>query len=491
MTFFLFRLTRFFLVVLALGLISASPLQPGFCQDRSNSEQLPELISAPILPRRQITLIGAIELARRNYPGIKTATLRSDAVRESITEAKAAYIPKLELLFDENYGTANNITGFLAPQAIVPNISGTVRDTNRYLGGFGFTTGALLSWEPFDFGLRKARIHEARSATFRAQAQAAVTELEVQSRAAEAFITAIATEQVVKAARAKVERLSVFLETVRVLAGRELKAQTDIYLAEAELVKSKDELIVAEQNQKIALASLVRWTGSASDDIRPHAGGLIQEARSSLPPIVDPRLHPDALAQSALIDVVNARRRVLERSFAPRFFMRFPINGRGSTFSPDLSMNFRRGYYPTTFNYAISALVLFPVTDIFTLKPQIRAQRKNELAERARYDEIILNLKEQDARARAMVEGAIKIAGNAPVKLRAAQEAANSTKIRYRYQLASVNDVALDEQRLTQAQVDFATAQLQIWRALLASALARGDLKPFVDQVSSISGGAN
>jgi len=121
--------------------------------------------------------------------------------------------------------------------------------------------------------------------------------------------------------------------------------------------------------------------------------------------------------------------------------------------------------------------------DIFQLRAQRKAESKNESAERARYDEIMLSLKEQDAQARAMIEGSIRIAENAPIKVKASQEAANSARIRYRYQLASVNDVALDEQLLTQSEVEYATAQLQVWRALLAASVARGSMKPFVDQV--------
>jgi outer membrane protein TolC len=78
-------------------------------------------VSAP----QSLTLLDAIELARKNYPAIKAAAYKTDAAREGITQAKTAYLPRVDLLFDENYGTANNITGFLAPQNIVPNISGT------------------------------------------------------------------------------------------------------------------------------------------------------------------------------------------------------------------------------------------------------------------------------------------------------------------------------------------------------------------------------
>lgn len=472
---------------LALFCLLAVSFPVACAQDGASGISQPVRIPNGMDGSQPLTLVAAIDLARRNYPAIKAATLKTEAFREGITQAKTAYLPRADFMFDENYGTANNITGFLAPQNIVPNISGVVRNNNSFVGGFGFTSGALVSWEPFDFGLRKAQVSVARSTTMQSQAQIAVTELDVASRAADAFLSVLAAQQVVKAAQSKSERLRIFLETVRVLAQKEMKAKTDEYLAEAELVRSKDELIAAEQNYKIAMASLIKWTGLSSETVDTLPGALLKEAPASYFTVADPRMHPQALAQKASIDVIQARKHALDRSYAPRVFLRFPVYARGTSFNPDLSLNFGKGYYPTTFNYAISALVLFPAMDIFQLKAQRRAEYKNELSERFRYDEILLQLKEQDARSRAMIEGAVRMAANAPVKVRAAQEAANSVRIRYRYQLASVNDVALNEQLLTQSEVEYATAQLQVWRALLAAAVAHGDLKPFIARAAQAS----
>ncbi|MFN8656811.1 MAG: TolC family protein [Candidatus Obscuribacterales bacterium] len=454
-----------------------------FAQDSSSNQ--PIVITPSTRIGTPLTLQGAIEMSHRNYPAIRSASLRADAAKEGITQAKTAYLPHADIMFDENYGTANNITGFLAPQMIVPNISGQVQNKNNFLGGFGFTSGALISWEPFDFGLRKAQVRVAQSTTRRTQAQIVISELDAMSRAADAFLSVLAAQQVMKASRAKVDRLNVFLETVHVLAQQQLKPTTDEYLAQAELVRAKDELIMAEQNYKIAQAALVKWTGLGLEEVEVDAGPLLRQVPETHFQPADLSSHPQALAQNAAIDLVHARKHALERTYFPKFYLRLPVYARGSSFNPDLTKDFGKGYYPTTFNYAISGLILFPAMDIFQLRAQRRAESKNELAERARYDEIMLNLKEQDAQARAMIEASIRIAENAPIKVKASQEAANSARIRYRYQLASVNDVALDEQLLTQSEVEYATAQLQVWRALLAAAVARGSMKPFVDQVLS------
>ena len=437
-----------------------------------------------------MSVLDAIDLAKRNYPSIRAASLKAEAAREGIVQAKTAYLPRLDLLLDENYGTANNITGFLAPQSIVPNISGTVLKSNNFLGGFGFTSAALVSWQPFDFGLRKANVDVQRFATKQAQSQIAVNELQTMSQAADAFLSVIAAQQVIRAAESKVERWKVFAETVQVLVQKQLKPATDQFLAEAELISAKDELIAARQNYKVALAALVRWSGITGDTIEVQAAPLVYQAPENHFTVYDLYQHPQAVAQESVIDVIRAQRHAIERTWYPEFRVRVPVYARGSSFQPDLSLNFGQGYYPTKFNYAISALVTFPVMDTVSLRSQRRAAIKNELAERAHLDEIFLNLKQQDAQAAAMIEASSQIAANAPIKLKAAQEAAESTRIRYRFQLVNVNDVAQNEQLLTQAQVDYATAQLQVWRALLALATAHGNLAPFIDLVAKAAAGS-
>jgi len=461
---------------------------PSFCCAEEPAGNLPQL-STETIPLRPtiLTLTGAIELARRNYPAIRTSQLRADAQREGIKQAKIAYLPAVALLLDENYGTANNVTGFLAPQLVVPNISGLVKNKNNFLGGFGFTTGALISWEPLDFGLRKAQVNTARSATTQAQSQVAVTQLQVMTTAADAFLQALAARQAVRAAQAQVDRWNVFYETVHVLAQRELKALTDEYLAQAELVRAKDQLIAANQNYKIAIATLIESVGIDAESVELEPGNLLAELPESHFSVANFSLHPQAMAQKATIELAQAKNQALDRTFYPRLFLRVPLYARGTSFEPDLSLNFGRGYYPTTFNYAISALVTFNPTDIFLLRSQRRAELKTISAEQSRYEEIMLNLKAQDARARAFIEGAVLTAQNAPIKVHASTEAANSARIRYQHQLASINDVAQNEQLLTQSQVEYATAQLQVWRALLAAAVARGDLTPFVQQVSRVN----
>ena len=61
------------------------------------------------------------------------------------------------------------------------------------IGGsvWGSATGALFSWEPFDFGLRQAAVAGAEAAVARARAGEALTRLDVQTAVGAAFLTIV------------------------------------------------------------------------------------------------------------------------------------------------------------------------------------------------------------------------------------------------------------------------------------------------------------
>src|SRR5262245_47269218 len=128
-----------------------------------------------------ITLEKAVDTALTNYPEIRAARAREDAARAGIEVAKTSYLPRTDLLWQENRATSNNVFGLLLPQSIIPPISGPVLGTKAYDSVWGSAAGVLLSWEAVDFGQRKADVGVARAQTSAAKAQAELTELDVAS----------------------------------------------------------------------------------------------------------------------------------------------------------------------------------------------------------------------------------------------------------------------------------------------------------------------
>lgn len=434
-------------------------------------------------PPQTLTLADAIDLARTNYPTLKESRARAEAAREAIGVARTAYLPRLDALWQGNRATRNNIFGLLLPQSVVPPISGPVLGTTSSDAVWGSAAGVALSWQAIDFGVRKANVDVAEAQTLLASAQLALTELDVTSAAADAFLTVLASDETVRAARANVERLQVFADSVRTLVRNQLRPGADESHADAELAIARNQLSQAIQNADIARAALAQAVGQAGASLTLQPGPLahLPELPAATAGSMD--AHPAARAEAAAIDAVRARERALQRSYVPRIDVQSAFAARGSGAQVPGQRVGGNGWTLQVPNWAAGITVTFPALDIFSLRARERVELQNERAEQGRYEQIVQNLTTQDLRARALMAAATEIARNTPGELKAASDAESRARARYTSGLGTVIEVAEAQRLLAQAEADDAVARLGVWRALLAAAQARGDLTPFVQQV--------
>ena len=122
------------------------------------------LLIAGVTLKAQLTIAQAVETALRNYPSVRVSEEQVNAAAAGIELARTAYLPRLDALAQANRATRNNVFGMLLPQSLIPSISGPVLGTNNLGTAWGSVLGGLVSWEPFDFGLRRANVAAAAAA---------------------------------------------------------------------------------------------------------------------------------------------------------------------------------------------------------------------------------------------------------------------------------------------------------------------------------------
>jgi outer membrane protein TolC len=431
-----------------------------------------------------VKLADAVALAENNYPSIRTAEAQVRAAQAGIDLAHTAYLPRLDLLWQENRASVNNIFGTTLPQGVIPSITGPVLGTKSFASTFGSAGGTLFSWEPFDFGYRKASVEVARNLTNQADAVVKVTKLDVATSAADSFLALLAAQQAVRAAEANVARAQVFADSVHVLVNNQLRAGADAARADADLSAAKNQLNRAQQTAEINRAALAEALGNSGANVTIDPGSLLELPKDLSVPESNLETHPIVLAQKAAIDTARAREHVLDRAYFPKFNFQSAFFARGSGALPNGGFEGgAHGLYPTTPNFALGLTVTFPAFDIFTIRARRKIEIGNEAIEKARLDQTVQALKGQSARAQALIDGALRIAQETPNQLRAAQQAEALTRERYKYGLATVTEVADAQRLLAQAEIDDAVAHLNVWRALLVAARLQGDLKPFLDRV--------
>jgi outer membrane protein TolC len=469
--------TVFYRVGLFLALFSVAPVG-SFSQAQSANGSA------------AMTLDQAVERANANYPAIKAAQAQQRAAQGAIGVARAAYLPRTDLLWQTNRATANNIYGLLLPQGVIPSISGPAIDSDVTRSAWSSGGGALINWQPFDFGVRRAKVDVAREGSEAAKQGASLTALEVGAAAGAAFFDLAAAQQLVAVAEANIRRYESFNKAVHVLVDNALRAGADASQADAQLALARNQLIQARTQAAVRRSALASYLQVPADHVDIDSSDML---KGSLPSDVNTTaamLHPAVLQEKAFSLQQEAQKHALDRSYAPMFNTLGAVSGRGA--GTDLTGRFpggSAGLAPNTLNWALGVQVTFSALDFFNIREQKKVQEANVQAEHARYDLSLSNVSAAVEQARATLAGAKQIAANTPTELLAAQASEQQQQARYRSGLATVVDVAAAEGILAQAEGDDVLACLGVWRAEFGVAVAQGDLVPFLQQLKSLTKG--
>jgi len=445
-------------------------------------------LTAACLPAQQnpLTLTQAVSGAVRNYPAVKVSQEEIDAAAAAIRLARTAYLPRVDALAQVNRATRNNVFGMLLPQplSVIPSMSGPVIGSNNLGTAWGSAVGVLVDWEPFDFGLRQAGVAAAKAT--RAQSQAALkrTEYDIAVATADAYLTVAAAEESVVAAQAGVTRAETVLKTISALVNAELRPGADAARADAELAAARTQWIQAQQARDVARANLSRFVGMEPAAIALAAPRLHDLPPEQAPASLDTAANPIALEQNAVIEQARAQLRALERVYFPRFYLQGAAYARGTGAEVNgTNLGGLNGLALSVQDYALGFTVTFPVMDKAANQARQQAQAATLRAQQARAQQIAIDLRAQWNAAVASLEGARRVAANAPVEVAAAHAAAEQATARYEAGLGNIDEVAEAQRLLTQAEIDEALARLGVWRGLLGVATAAGDITPFLAEV--------
>ncbi|MEO8662859.1 MAG: TolC family protein [Bryobacteraceae bacterium] len=431
-----------------------------------------------------LTLRQAVELAAKSYPSVRISEEQLGAATAGIRLARTGYLPRADVIGQWNRATRNNVFGMTLPQAVLPGISGPVLPDTSLTSVWGSAVGVLVSWEPFDFGLRRANVDSAEASKRRAQAAVERTRFEVSAAAADAFLTELAAEQTVRGAQAAVDRSKVLLTVVDALVKAELRPGVDGSRSRSELAVAETQLIQAQQAVQVAKATLSQLLGTPASGIAPDAGPLLTlPQQTATDGGVDN--HPAAREQLLAVEEVKAREKTLDKTWYPKFMVQGANYARGTGANPNgATEGGVNGLGPNIFNYGLGMTVMFPLFDLPSLRAKREAETYRERAESARLDLVKRDLSAQHERALAYLEGARKVAANTPRQLEFAAAAEQQALARYRAGLGTLVEVA-DTQRLrTQSEIDDSIARLNVWHAMLSVAVAEGDIEPFLRQGS-------
>jgi outer membrane protein len=440
-------------------------------------------------PPTILTLNEAVQYALDHYPTVRAALEQINASTANVSVAKSAYLPRLDSLWQSNRGTANNVFGQVLPQSVIPAMSGPVLAAAAAGSVWGSATGALFSWEPFDFGLRQATVAGAEAAVVRARAGEALTRLDVQTTVGVAFLAIVGAQRAVVALQADLDRRDLLSRTVHTLVDNQLRPGAEASRTDAERAAAQTRLIQAQQAVTLAQISFARVLGLTSGTVAIDATPLLERVPAANV-IAGPTTHPLAQVHQAAIDVAHAQEEVLSRTDLPRVYFQSSVFARGSGANANGQLDGSlTGLGLDRANWAAGIQVVFPnAFDFTSLRARRAVAAASTRAETALYDEALLTLTSQQQAAAAIVESARAVAANTPIQLAAARQSESQARARYQAGLANIVEVADTQSLLAEAEVQDQLARIDVWRALLAQATAQGTLTPFLSLLNTPPG---
>ena len=431
-----------------------------------------------------LSIVQVVQDAQQNYPAIHVSEQELNAAVANIRLARTSYLPRLDGIVEVNRATRNNVFGTLLPQNILPSMSGPVIGTNNAGSVWGSATGLLVNWQPFDFGLRHAKVESAAAARDRANATMQRSQLEVSSAAADAFLTVLAAHQTENAAQVSVDNWETLRKSIHALTTADLRPGADESRIEAEKAAANTQLALATEAVEMSQATLAKFLSKPEEVTRPLSSAHLL-AEVPLGAEDDETLHPEntpaMLEQHAVVSESASELRATDRSWVPQFNLEAAGYGRGTGADTNgQRLSGANGLAPTVGNYAIGLNVTFGFLDFASIHAREATQGATLKAEQSRETLVGRQLQEQFAQARAALRATRSIAKNTPIQVGAARTALGQATARYKAGLTSIDDVAQAQRLVVQAEMDDSIARLNVWRAFLQLQSVRGDLQPFL-----------
>jgi outer membrane protein len=435
-------------------------------------------------PSGGVSITQAVQDALQSYPSIRVTQEQMTAAAAGIRLAQTAYLPRIDALGQVNRATRNTFYGLLLPQGVLPGVDGVA--SNNFGTVWDSGLGALVTWQPFDFGLRAANIAAASAGKDRAQATINRTQYDVSIATADAFLTVIAAQQTAEAARAGVSSWQTLLTTIHALVSAQLRAGADESRVQAETALAQTQLAQAEQAIDVARATLAQFVGVAPSQLDLDPGRLLDKLPAErAEPALAPGSNPLAAEQNAVVAQAQSQLKALDRTYNPQFYVQGLAGSRGTGLVTDgRRLGGLNGLGPTVENYGLGLTVTFPVMDKFALREQEAMEAATIRAGQAQYSVVTTTLQAQFNTALATLTGARRVAANTPVEVSAAQTAVQQARAQYQAGLTPIDNLAQAQRLLVQAQIDDALARLNVWRARLQVETARGDIQPFLTEAT-------
>lgn len=419
--------------------------------------------------------------ATRHLPLLLQKQAQVNSAKAGVTIARNSFLPSAVAMDEVTMASANSLPGAYESFGVIPSVSSSVRGAQDWQAATGNFAVLYSQYELANFGLRKARIDNARSLVGISQADMDFQTYLVQDQVAKLYFELMKAEFQLSADRQNISRYVAVDTIIQSLTSSGIRPGVDSSLAQAEISKARvtyNQRLgdIAQLTQQLAYLTGVEARAIAVDTTSRQMA-LFDQGASGVNPLLTYYQQQKAYNLSS--------ETLVKKSYLPKLILAGGAWGRGSSIAPD-DNTYKD---PTTglgyqrFNYMIGLTLAYNLFDPIHRRNALSQARYQTQASDYALQQQELNLNSETAQAQAAIDEAESNLREIPIQIRAATDAYNQKIAQYKAGLINLVDLTEATYVLYTAQVTYAETLNNWYLANLDKATATGNLNQFIQSI--------
>jgi adhesin transport system outer membrane protein len=357
----------FCIVLLLISAITASAQQSP-----------PQALNTPQAPT--VTLKQLLLRVNQRAPELITDSAAILIRKAQAVETHNNWLPNLNLNYQADVGTSNNVTGPYFGFGVIPSSSGGIHSTNVTTAMSDNLGIAELDWEVYNFGKYGAENRVANSDVTVEQNQFARSKYDLTAYAISNYLQLLRLQDFLNIQYEQIQRNQVILRSIMSLAKSGVRAGVDTSIAQAELSKARLNYIEINNQLKQVQLQLSSVTGFPYQSIVPDTTvemTLIGQPSAYLFP-EDTTNHPLINYYRSVYQNSLQRENLVKNLYNPKIRVLAITWDRGSSVdeagqygSLSSGYGFQRG------NYLVGLDISYNLFDLRRMKLKLNTQKAN------------------------------------------------------------------------------------------------------------------
>ena len=439
-------------------------------------------MACPVLSQKTTiySLAELVDSAKRHLPLLLQKQALVESAQAGVTEAKHAFLPQLNAVEELSIGSANDVTGpYLSVPGLIHPIAGSINAASNYQAVTGNMASLYGQYDLVTFGLKDARVADARAVVGLTQADLAKERYLVGWDIARLYFNILRDRYQLTVDEEDIRRYDSMYTISRALTGSGVNPGVDSSLARAGLSRTR-----VRYNE--ALGELRRLQDQLAYLTGIDQPGIAMDTSTVIPNLALPQENVNPLLDyfAKQRQQYDAEKQLARKSYLPRVVLGAGGWVRGSSIqysnvyeSPGEGLGYQR------LNYLAGVGVTYDLFNGVHRRDRLNVLNGQVQAADYAMEQQQLSLHNQQVQADESIRTARANLDELPAQLQAATDAYQQKLAQYKAGIINLVDLLTAAFELTQAQTGYIQTLNEWYTASLDKAAATGNLDLFIQTI--------